>query len=228
MWQSQWECFGGRHPLLRYDRRGFGTSRTLRASPQSHRAEPLVVMDAARIDLAVLVGRSQGGRIALDAALFEPDRVLALVLVAGPVTVMFLQMNGIALRAMDPGLAIQGPSAWARLAQVAEPVLLVWGDLDLPTIQAQCNEAQRQCRRPAASSCPASCTCRRWKSHWDSMRSSCLSCRYSRRDLCACRPRGRPARRVHVRLRGWRGLSLGVQDPCLSGCEPCCHCRITV
>lgn len=198
MWQSQWESFGGRHPLLRYDRRGFGASRTLHAMAHSHVADLLAVMDAACIDRAVLVGCSQGGRIALDAALLEPERVLALVLVApaisgapqtepppevraltdaidavsdagdidavnelearlwldgpsalpgrvtGPARELFLQMNGIALRAMDPGPAIEGPSAWDRLAQVAAPALLAWGDLDLPTIQARCDAAVRQ------------------------------------------------------------------------------------
>jgi pimeloyl-ACP methyl ester carboxylesterase len=198
MWQSQWDRFGAEHPLLRYDRRGFGAARTLQATPHCHVADLLAVMDAVRIDRAVLVGCSQGGRIALDAALARPDRVRALVLVApsisgapqpdrppevrvltdaidaasdagevdtvnelearlwldgpsaapgrvaGAARDLFLQMNGLALRAADPGPAIEAPSAWARLAEVAVPVLLIWGDLDLPTIQARCDAALRQ------------------------------------------------------------------------------------
>jgi pimeloyl-ACP methyl ester carboxylesterase len=43
-------------------------------------------MDAAGFDRAVLVGCSQGGRIAIDAALAKPGRVLGLALVAPAVT----------------------------------------------------------------------------------------------------------------------------------------------
>lgn len=149
-------------------------------------------MDAVGVDRAVLIGCSQGGRIAVDAALARPDRVHALVLVApavtgapqavlddrlrrlsdaigaasaagdvdavneleaqlwldgptsraervkGPARRLFLHMNGIALRAADPGKAIDEPSAWERLHQIAMPSLLVWGDLDLAPVQALC------------------------------------------------------------------------------------------
>ncbi len=70
---------------IAYDRRGFGDS-TWTAQPFSHVEDLLAVMDALELDDAVLVGSSQGGRIALDAALLAPDRVAGLVLIGTAVT----------------------------------------------------------------------------------------------------------------------------------------------
>lgn len=86
MWQAQWDHFATSHTLLRYDRRGFGLSRHLHAAPHSRVADLWAVMDAAGLDRAMLIGCSQGGRVALDAALARPDRVAALVLVAPAVS----------------------------------------------------------------------------------------------------------------------------------------------
>ncbi len=198
MWQPQWETIGAAHPLLRYDRRGFGQSRTLLSTPYSRCADLFAVLDAFGIRRAVLIGCSQGGRVALDAAIARPDRVAALVLVApavsgapavapegavkhlseaiaaaeqagnleaanqleaqlwldgpsaprgrvsGPARELFLAMNAIALAAPDPGPAAEEPSAWVRLEQVGRPTLVLWGDLDLPHLQARCETlAQR-------------------------------------------------------------------------------------
>jgi 3-oxoadipate enol-lactonase len=54
--------------------------------PFSNRADVIAVMDAARMDRAVLVGCSRGGSIALDTALEYPDRVSGLVWVCGGVS----------------------------------------------------------------------------------------------------------------------------------------------
>ena len=192
MWEPQWSAFSEAHALLRYDRRGYGRSQTTRAAPYSRTLDLFAVMDAAGLQRAVLVGCSQGGRVALDAALARPDRVAGLVLVApavsgapavqpegavqvlsdaikaaenagnveatneleaqlwldgpagprgrvgGAARELFLAMNHIALRAPDPGTALEEPSAWVRLEQLGRPTLVLWGDLDLPHLLARC------------------------------------------------------------------------------------------
>jgi pimeloyl-ACP methyl ester carboxylesterase len=62
-----------------YDRRGFGTTSY---TPERHDqvVDLGAVLDALGLEKAVLVGSSQGGRIALDFTLTHPDRVIALVL----------------------------------------------------------------------------------------------------------------------------------------------------
>jgi len=81
LWQPQWDAFG-HHPRLRHDRRGFGRTRIHAPTPYSRTADLWAVMDAAGVERAVLIGCSQGGRVAVDAALARPERVAALVLVA--------------------------------------------------------------------------------------------------------------------------------------------------
>jgi pimeloyl-ACP methyl ester carboxylesterase len=82
MWQGQWDWLASSHPVISYDRRGFGESHTLSPTPHSHVADLWKVMDSLGYDRAVLVGCSMGGRVAIDAALAQPDRVSGLVVVA--------------------------------------------------------------------------------------------------------------------------------------------------
>jgi pimeloyl-ACP methyl ester carboxylesterase len=85
MWAPQIESLSATHRVLAYDRRGFGDTR---CEPEafSHVDDLINLLDALQIERAVLIGCSQGGRIAIDAALAHPDRVCALVLVACAVT----------------------------------------------------------------------------------------------------------------------------------------------
>ena len=55
--------------------------------------------------------------------------------VSGPVRELFLEMNGRALRAEDPGDQGEIPPAWPRLGEIAVPALLLLGRLDAEDIQ---------------------------------------------------------------------------------------------
>lgn len=195
MWHAQMTAPGPQFRVLAYDRRGFG--RTQHADePFSHVDDLLAVLgavDPARP--AILVGCSQGGRIALDTALAFPARVRALVLVApaisgapeptdfppavqpliedyeraeesgdperlnqveahawldgpaeergrvgGPARELFLDMNGIALRAQRRGTETEPPPALGRGGEVRVPVLLLWGDRDFPHVIDNCRQ----------------------------------------------------------------------------------------
>lgn len=55
--------------------------------------------------------------------------------VSGPPRDLFLEMNGKALAAVDPGDEPSMVDAWGRLEELAMPVLVLAGSLDLPDIQ---------------------------------------------------------------------------------------------
>lgn len=82
MWRAQLDGVGANNKAIAYDRRGFGETRA-EAEDFSAVADLMTVIDAvANGAPAILVGCSQGGRIALDAALRHPSHVRALVLIA--------------------------------------------------------------------------------------------------------------------------------------------------
>jgi pimeloyl-ACP methyl ester carboxylesterase len=56
--------------------------------------------------------------------------------VSGPTREVFLDMNGRALRAEDPGEQAELPPAWSRLGTIDVPALLLTGDLDCKDVQA--------------------------------------------------------------------------------------------
>lgn len=175
--------------VVTFDRRGFGSS-TWEPETFSHVDDLLAVMDANDVASAVLVGNSQGGRLAVDTALDHPGRVDALVLVApaisgralevhqlsedeialdtatdeaeergdldevnrleaaiwldgptrpvgtvnGPERDLFLDMNGLALRAPDVGEETWPEDSWERLDELDLPILVVAGAHDvMPT-----------------------------------------------------------------------------------------------
>lgn len=67
------------HRMVAYDRRGFGDT-VYDAEPHDHVDDLVAVMDTLGLVSAVLVGNSQGGRVAVDTALHHPERVDGLVL----------------------------------------------------------------------------------------------------------------------------------------------------
>jgi pimeloyl-ACP methyl ester carboxylesterase len=82
-----WDCvLPGLVPtrtVLRYDRRGFGLTRGP-YDPGKACGDLLALLDAAGFDSAVLVGMSQGARVAIHTAIRAPQRVAALVLDGAP------------------------------------------------------------------------------------------------------------------------------------------------
>ncbi len=86
MWRAQLDGVGADNRAIAYDRRGCGETRAEKED-FSAVADLMAVMDAMTDGTpAILVGCSEGGRIALDAALRHPSSVRALVLIAPSVT----------------------------------------------------------------------------------------------------------------------------------------------
>lgn len=69
------------HRVCAYDRRGFGET-TYAPETFSHVADLSAVIEEIGAKSVVVVGNSQGGRVALDFTLDHPERVRALILVA--------------------------------------------------------------------------------------------------------------------------------------------------
>ncbi len=192
VWQGVMETLSDAFRVIAYDRRGFGDTR---ADPSifAHPEDLKTVLDHFGVTRAVLVGNSQGGRIAVDVTLEAPERVAGLVLIAPAVTGakrprtfppavdrilkaleaaedaddlkrvnaleahlwldgpeadegrvsgaprdLFLAMNNRILRANDVGSEEKRASAMDRLSEIACPVHLMWGDLDLPGVRDFC------------------------------------------------------------------------------------------
>lgn len=189
MWCMQLHGVSASSKAVTYDRRGFGKTHAEKED-FSAVADLVAVMDAVASDSpAILVGCSQGGRIAVETALQHPSRVRGLVLIApsvpgaaepiypleisdlisrqraaerrgdldavnaikahlwldgplqsegrvtGQARQLFLDMNGIALRAPPTGANVDIAPAIDRLSEISVPSLVIWGDLDFPHIQ---------------------------------------------------------------------------------------------
>jgi pimeloyl-ACP methyl ester carboxylesterase len=86
MWEHQIRKIGATYQSIAYDRRGFGET-LARAEDHSSVDDLIIVLESvAKGRPAILVASSQGGGIALDAALRYPSSVRGLVLIAPNVT----------------------------------------------------------------------------------------------------------------------------------------------
>lgn len=112
MWEPLLPTLTERHRVVAYDVRGFGASPAPTGDFYDH-DDLLAVMDAAGVDRAVVVGASNGGRIAADLAAVAPERVSGLVLL------------GAALPGLGPGV---DPELTA--SDDEQERLLAAGDLD--------------------------------------------------------------------------------------------------
>ena len=85
MWDDQIEAFSQHHRVIRYDLRGFGQTN---APPMkfTHHDDLRALLDALGVNQPIaLVGCSNGGRVAMNFTLANPDRVTKLVMVcSGP------------------------------------------------------------------------------------------------------------------------------------------------
>jgi pimeloyl-ACP methyl ester carboxylesterase len=84
MWHHEIATLGCSRRVVAYDRRGFGETK---ATHEQHAPvdDAIAVLDALAIERAILVGCSNGGRIALDTTIAHPDRVAGLVLVCAAI-----------------------------------------------------------------------------------------------------------------------------------------------
>jgi pimeloyl-ACP methyl ester carboxylesterase len=86
MWRAQLDAVGAENKAIAYDRRGFGETRAAKED-FSAVADLMAVIDVVGDGApTILVGCSQGGRVALDTALLHPSHVRALVLIAPAVS----------------------------------------------------------------------------------------------------------------------------------------------
>lgn len=85
MWRDQIEDLQDRFQVIAYDRREFGQTHSP-DEPFRHIDDLAVVLEKLDVGSAILVGCSQGGRIAIDFALAHPERVPALVLASTAIT----------------------------------------------------------------------------------------------------------------------------------------------
>ena len=184
MWDEQFELLAKTNRVLRYDASAHGNS-TLPPDVYWDHADLREVMNTLEIERAVLVGLSMGGKVAIDLALENPERVQAIVAVSSGLSGyrfesdFYLEYRDLMIQAwragefdavveafqrswtdgphrapedVDPevrekvrvmarnGLehAMEGrlidPPATERLEELALPMLMVVGELDLPGI----------------------------------------------------------------------------------------------
>jgi pimeloyl-ACP methyl ester carboxylesterase len=85
VWDNQFSTFADKFRVIRYDRRGYGRSpkpiKTYSNIEDLHK-----VFTFLKIDKAILIGMSAGGRLAIDFTLKYPDKVSSLVLVGAVVS----------------------------------------------------------------------------------------------------------------------------------------------
>jgi 3-oxoadipate enol-lactonase len=114
----------GRLRTIRYDQRGYGRS-PMWDGPYSAVDDLISVLDAAGVERAALVGTSRGGRIAIAAAIEQPQRVSALVPIVAAVAGLPLEIEA------TPEQEARWEAAEARgdVAELAELDLEIWAPM---------------------------------------------------------------------------------------------------
>jgi 3-oxoadipate enol-lactonase len=114
----------GRLRTIRYDQRGYGRS-PMWDGPYSAVDDLISVLDAVGVERAALVGTSRGGRIAIAAAIEQPERVSALVPIVAAVAGLPLEIEA------TPEQEARWEAAEARgdVAELAELDLEIWAPM---------------------------------------------------------------------------------------------------
>lgn len=110
MWDPQWQTFPKAHRTIRFDQRGYGRS-PMEPGVFSHAGDLVALLDELGLDRTSLVGGSLGGRVALEVAVAQPERIEKLVL-------------------MNPGLPGHAWSEETQAGWAEEETALERGDLD--------------------------------------------------------------------------------------------------
>ncbi len=83
-WDGVAAAMAPSHTVIRYDLRGFGASPPP-ASGFRHLDDLVAVLEYLDVEAAAFAGNSFGGKLALDLAAAQPDRVTALAMLAAPI-----------------------------------------------------------------------------------------------------------------------------------------------
>jgi pimeloyl-ACP methyl ester carboxylesterase len=129
MWQAQVEVFAQHFQVITYDARGYGKSRTESVS-FSNRQDILDLLDHLGIDRAAVVGISRGGQIAVDFTVEHPERVWALVVVAGGVSGYDHQPDGSEKSKIEYEMFNQMEALWGKkeLEALTDLEVRMWAD----------------------------------------------------------------------------------------------------
>jgi len=85
IWNNQFLTFAENFRVIRYDRRGYGRS-PMPELPYSSIEDLHTIFNYLKVNKAILIGMSAGGRLALDFALKHPEKVSSLILVSAVVS----------------------------------------------------------------------------------------------------------------------------------------------
>jgi pimeloyl-ACP methyl ester carboxylesterase len=119
--------------LIRYDARGHGQSgggdEQRDYALESLAEDLLALLDELAIERAVLGGASLGALTAIQAAVFAPDRVDALVVALPPATGRARRVPSVMLRGAARTVALAGKAAFVRTARMTPPPPILRGEL---------------------------------------------------------------------------------------------------
>jgi 3-oxoadipate enol-lactonase len=129
MWNREFTLLPRDHRAVRYDLRGYGSS-TPATAEFSPVGDLVALLDHLGLTRPLIVGRSVGGKIALDLTLTHPDRVGALLLIAPGYSGMDYDHvpGGKATFERDETLSKAASDAWAagKLEEATESLRQLW------------------------------------------------------------------------------------------------------